>query len=80
MNASFERLLSGVIDYAGLFPPAQLDMASAVEHYLRYKEGSEDWIVNRFVCPTSRLKELADALDEETPFSVCGIGQAKADR
>ncbi|MEZ0325327.1 MAG: hypothetical protein ACAH95_05430 [Fimbriimonas sp.] len=80
MNASFERLLSGVIDYAGLFPPAQLDMASAVEHYLRYKEGSEDWIVNRFVCPTSRLKELADALDEETPFSVCGIGRPSQDR
>ena len=80
MNASLERLLTGVIDYAGLFPPAQLDMASALDQYLRYKQGPEDWIVNRFVCPTSRLAELADALDEDDEISVCGIGRLSQDR
>ncbi len=80
MNASLERLLSGVIDYAGLFPPAQLDMSSSLEHYLRHKQGEEEWIVNRFVCPTSRLAELADALGEDTPLSVCGIGRPSQDR
>jgi hypothetical protein len=80
MNASLERLLSGVIDYAGLFPPAQLEMAAALESYLRYKQGPEEWIVNRFVCSTTRLAELAHALGDEVPLTVSAIGRPNQDR
>lgn len=54
--------LSGVIDYAGLFPPAELDMATAVAEYRDARTGPQGWIVDRFVCPASRLEELMGVL------------------
>jgi hypothetical protein len=82
MRASLQRLLSEVFDYAGLFPPAKLDMAPALENYVRYREGSESWIVNRFVCPTVRLKELAERMDRMSvgDIEVAAIGQPSTDR
>jgi len=63
MRASLEHLLEGVIDYAGIFPPAKLEMREALENYLRYQTGPERWLVSRFVCSTARLKELAEHLE-----------------
>ena len=37
--SAIRALLTESIDYAGLFPPAGLDMASAVENYARYRAG-----------------------------------------
>ena len=54
-------LLQGGIDYAGLFPPAGLDMRSAVENYVNYRTGAGAWALGRFVLPVSRLSELAEA-------------------
>jgi len=36
---SQKALLAGLIDYAGLFPPAALSMEEAVRNYARYREG-----------------------------------------
>ncbi len=54
--------LSGLIDYAGLFPPASLDMEGAVTGYRAARSSSAAWIVDRFICPTSRLEELVGVL------------------
>ena len=35
MHASLRALLEGVIDYAGLFPPAKLPLPEALANYLR---------------------------------------------
>lgn len=82
MQASLRRLLSEVIDYAGLFPPAQLGMADAVTNYLRYRSGPEAWIVDRFVCSSSRLGELAKALEavRATPIPVSVVGRVSHNR
>ncbi len=59
MYASVRALLTGIIDYAGLFPPAKLPLAEALGNYLRYrKESPYAWMLGRFVCPTARLQEL----------------------
>ena len=55
MVESLQVLLGGVIDYAGMYPPAQLPLSEALRTYVRYKQGKEAWIVNRFVCPAGRL-------------------------
>lgn len=57
--AALEALLRHAIDYAGLFPPAQLDMRDAVERYETYLASSDRWALGRFVVPASRLDELA---------------------
>ena len=54
--------LSGLIDYAGLLPPASLDMAAAVDGYRAARASSESWMVDRFICPTDRLEDLVTVL------------------
>lgn len=51
-------LLFGLIDYAGLFPPARLPMDDAVAQYRRAAGGPHAWLLERFICPASRLGEL----------------------
>jgi hypothetical protein len=56
-------LLTGVIDYAGLFPPAGLDMAVAARNYAAYQAHDESWMLGRFVLPAARLDDLGAQLD-----------------
>ena len=57
-SASLRALLAGVVDYAGLFPPAGLALDLALTHYVRYRQGPGGWMLGRFVCPAARLPEL----------------------
>jgi hypothetical protein len=54
-------LLDGLVDYAGLFPPASEDMRPALESYASYLESTDRRALGRFIVPLSRLKELEDA-------------------
>ena len=58
-HAPARVLLDGAIDYAGLFPPAQLDMAGAVVEYGSYLCSEDVWALGAFVVPAARLEELA---------------------
>jgi hypothetical protein len=57
-DTALRRLLAGTIDYAGLFPPAALDMAASVRGYAEYRAGPDAWALGRFVVPAARLAEL----------------------
>jgi hypothetical protein len=59
----FERL----IDDAGLFPPARKPMERAVADHREAKAGAHAWMLGRFLCPASKLDELAAA---EPDFEV----------
>lgn len=59
MDDTFKSLVTGMIDYAGLFPPARLDMETALASYLRYRGESHEWMLARFIVPAGRLRELA---------------------
>lgn len=60
MNA-LRALLTGIVDYAGLFPPAALDMPTAVRNYASYRRDPSAWMLGRFVVPVGRLDELVAA-------------------
>lgn len=62
MSRAIRVLIDSLIDYAGLFPPAALDMASAVRNYVRYASGPHASALARFVVPAARLEEFSDAL------------------
>jgi hypothetical protein len=66
-------LLAGLVDYAGLFPPASLPMPEAVVNYARYRSGNERWVLGRCVVPAARLDEFAAAV-AELPSSLRGSG------
>jgi hypothetical protein len=51
-------LLAGLVDYAGLFPPAALSMTDAVRKYDEYRRGAYAWVLGRFVLPAARLAEF----------------------
>lgn len=65
-------ILADAIDYAGLFPPAQLDMAGAVAEYAAYLQSSDRWALGRFVVPASRLEELVAAGHDSDEVQALG--------
>jgi hypothetical protein len=56
--AAFRALLSGLIDYAGMFPPAKLSLEDAALNYVRYARGPHAWMLGKFVVPAAQLAEL----------------------
>jgi hypothetical protein len=67
-------LLEGLIDYAGLFPPAALPMDEAVRNYELYREGEHAWALGKFVVPLDRAAEVPT----DFPRSVLGVDEVKA--
>lgn len=61
---AIHALLNGLIDYAGLFPPASLDMKTAVRNYAEYRAGDHAWMLGRFIVPTQKLNEFSTAFAE----------------
>ncbi|MCH7826316.1 MAG: hypothetical protein IH849_16085 [Acidobacteria bacterium] len=77
MTESLSRLINQPIDYAGLFPPAKLDLKPALEEYRSVMESESAWIVNRFVIAGSQLaegaaiwSEMSDDPDDRVPATV----------
>jgi hypothetical protein len=52
-------LVDGLIDYAGLFPPASQALGTAIHHYARYRGGNQGWMLGRFVVPVTQLEAFA---------------------
>ena len=79
MSPAAHALLEGLIDYAGLFPPAALDLAPALENHAHYRSGPDAWMLGRFIVPASRLDDVdahAERLrsgDGPWRFSVLGL-------
>jgi hypothetical protein len=67
-------LLSELIDYAGLFPPAKLSMQHAVENYNRARMGEYEWMLGRFVCPAAQLKEFSQCAGQLMPGTLATSG------
>ena len=64
---SLRVLLRGIVDYAGLFPPAGLAMMPAVRNYAEYWGQDEAWMLGRFVVPAARLAEFREAAVDLLP-------------
>ena len=83
MPPARRAFLDGLIDYAGLFPPAELAMEPAVALFGRYRTDADAWMLGRFLIPAARLAEADPfvagiAGDEPVRFSVLGAAPAAA--
>ncbi|NNF58834.1 MAG: hypothetical protein HKN04_11410 [Rhodothermaceae bacterium] len=77
MSPALRAFLHGLIDYAGLFPPARLDLDPALHHYARYRQSADAWMLSRFIIPAPRLGELdayAARFAEPPPFVFSILG------
>jgi len=59
MPASIDALIDGLIDYAGLFPPASLEMEPAVTEFARHLRGPHANVLSHFIVPAWRLEEFS---------------------
>jgi hypothetical protein len=79
LTPSLRALLTEIVDYAGLFPPARLPLREALHNYVTYRQEPEAWMLGRFVVPLARLGDLDDYAplfkhEPPTRFSVLGSG------
>lgn len=65
-------LLDSLVDYAGLFPPAQLAMVEAVRNHAGYLAGPHRAALGRFVVPLARLAEFEAAFAALPPTQQTG--------
>jgi hypothetical protein len=59
--SALAALLTGAIDYAGLFPPAACSMDDAVAEYAAQRGGSAAFALGRFVLPVAQLDAFIGA-------------------
>ena len=78
MPTTSRALLSEIIDYAGLFPPAKLPMDEAFTRFLTHRASESGWLMASFVCPAARLEELAPLMESvklgQTPIRIAALG------
>ena len=81
-HRSVRALLNRLVDYAGLFPPAKLEMAATVQNYASYLRSDDSWMLGRLIVPVSRLGEFEEAaaalLDatstaEDAPWAISAL-------
>lgn len=62
VTAGARAFLGGLIDYAGLFPPAALALDPALAEYARHREEAQAWMLGRFIIPAGGLRAMTMAL------------------
>ena len=58
---SVKTLATGLIDYAGLFPPTGFPMDRVVANFAEYAGSADEWMLARLVVPAGRLDEFESA-------------------
>jgi hypothetical protein len=60
---AIRALLASAIDYAGLFPPAEVSMDVALGNFIAYRAGENAWALGKLVVPLDRFGQLEAALE-----------------
>lgn len=80
MKLSLRSFLRGIVDYAGLFPPADLSLDTALHKYRHYRKSDGAWMLSRFIIPAERLNELysykGSLISPDDPFSFSVLGKS----
>ena len=62
---SLHYFLDRLIDYAGLFPPAKLDIEHSLANYADYIKSKDEWMISQFIIPVFQLREISEQLMEK---------------
>ena len=79
--ASLRALLARAIDYAGLFPPADLALEPALQNQGTYVRSPEHWMLGSFILPIAKFAEARAQLaqfDAEHPLQISALGPKTA--
>ena len=70
---SVNAFLAGIIDYAGMYPPANLSLGEAFGNFVEYQSSVDAWMLSRFVIPAKRLVEIPK-FQEDLSFTALTRG------
>ncbi len=59
---SLKLFLTKLIDYAGLFPPAKLQLKPALHNYINDIKCSDKWMLSQFILPLINLNNISDGM------------------
>lgn len=60
-------LMQEIVDYAGIFPPAQLELTEVVKNYAAYLAGEDAWMLGRLIIPAARLDRFEELVGDVLP-------------
>jgi len=75
--ASLRALLAQSIDYAGMFPPCNLGLETALKNQADYVRSDDVWMLNGFVLPVGQFdaaKQFLSLFDPQHPLRVSALG------
>ncbi len=75
--AALRALLEHAIDYAGLFPPADLALEPALENQAGYARSADRWMLGAFILPVGKFDAAAAQLAQfsaDYPLQVSALG------
>jgi hypothetical protein len=75
--ASLRALLTHSIDYAGMFPPCNLELEPALKKQADYVRSDDAWMLNAFVLAVGQFdaaKQLLSQFDPQRPLRVSALG------
>ncbi|HEY9659073.1 MAG TPA: hypothetical protein V6C65_11520, partial [Allocoleopsis sp.] len=77
---ALNMLLSVIVDYAGFFPPAKLELSAAMAAYAKYKTLSHK-MLGRFVLPAARFREFTELVScfDVHPWSLSVVLSSQAE-
>jgi hypothetical protein len=74
---SLRALLTHAIDYAGLFPPANLALGPALRNHAEYIRLPDAWMLGAFILPVAEFDAAARGLSQfetEYPLRISALG------
>lgn len=66
---SIRTLMDGILDYAGLYPPANLEMGPTVANFADYRVHPEGAMLSRLIVPVARFEEFERHAEGLLPVS-----------
>lgn len=75
-SSALRALLARSIDYAGMFPPCALDLASALKNHAAYVRDPDSWMLSTFVLPVAQFADAAAHLsifDSKHPLRISAL-------
>jgi hypothetical protein len=70
MHIVLQDLLANIVDYAGLFPPAQLDLTTAIVQYQQHQTEPQSWMLGRFVLKLSQFEQFQRDVNQPQTVSL----------
>jgi hypothetical protein len=74
--ASLRALLTRSIDYAGMFPPCDLELEPALKNQAQYVRAPDSWMLSTFVLPVAKFSDaaaLVSQFDKQHPLRISAL-------